>query len=52
MTNKDDDASKLPNTFTSRPMTEQQEKAWRQEKVRRVTNNDDIDALIPPTTMW
>jgi hypothetical protein len=52
MTNKDDDASKPPNTLTSRPMTEQREEARRQEKAQRVTNNDDVDALIPPTTMW
>jgi hypothetical protein len=31
---------------------EQREKAQQQEKAQRVTNNDDVDALIPPTTMW
>jgi hypothetical protein len=52
MANKDDDASKLPNTFTSRPTTEQREEVQRQEKARRVMNNDNINALIPPTMMW
>ena len=52
MANKDDDASKLPNTFTSRPTTEQREEARRQEKARRVTNDEDVDASIPPPTMW
>jgi hypothetical protein len=33
-------------------MTEQREEAQRQEKARRVTNDDDVNALIPPTTMW
>jgi hypothetical protein len=33
-------------------MTEQREEARRQEKAWHVTNNDNVDALIPPTTMW
>jgi hypothetical protein len=52
MTNKDDDASKLPNTFMSRPTTEQREEAQQQEKAWRVTNDDDVNASIPPRTMW
>jgi hypothetical protein len=52
MTNKDNNASKLPNTLTSRPTMEQREEARRQEKARRVTNDNDIDALIPPMMMW
>ncbi len=52
MTNKDKNASKPPNTFTLRPTTEQREEARRQEKARRVTNDDNVNALIPPTMMW
>ncbi len=52
MTNKDNKASKPPNTFTSRPTTEQREEAQQQEKARRVMNDDNVNAPIPPTTMW
>jgi hypothetical protein len=52
MTKKDDDVFKPPNTFTSIPMTEQREEARRQEKARRMTNDNNVNALIPPTTMW
>ena len=52
MTNKVEDVSKLPNTFTSRPTMEQREEVQRQEKARRVTNDNNVDASIPLTTMW
>ena len=52
MTNKGDNASKPPNTLKLRPTVEQREEARRQEKARRMTNNNDVDALISPTTMW
>jgi hypothetical protein len=50
MTNKDDNASKLPTTLTSRPTTEQQEEARRWEKVQRVTNNNHDNEVTPPMT--
>ncbi len=51
MTNKDDNMSKPPTTLMLRPMTKQQDEARQCEKARHVTNNDNEDALIQPTTM-
>ncbi len=52
MTNKDNDASKPPNTLTLRPKMEQREEVRRQEKAQHVTNDDDVNVSIPLTTMW
>ncbi len=38
--------------FTLRPTTEQREEARRQEKARRMTNDNNVDVLIPLTTLW